>query len=893
MSQTSFAQTVDVSGYKPNGLTALVIWYTRNFDADSDDTSTAKITALDADDVEIGSVTTSEAIVGPTTTWRRAELTKVLPDGTAKVKVTIDLAGNDPPDAAIAGVSLHIGQMSDELISNGSFTNGTFTDWDNVTNSFAANTTTEYATDGTTKRCAQSGSFASCEIKQDVAIPEGYEHGDAVLTIARMDTGTDTGEVVLEVLDDGDDQVLASATTGAEIVSGGWERRRLIVTLPDGAETLRVRLVAERPALGINGALFDDVSLRIHKDLDPAFECVFDFTAPQYQPMPRTWHQAYLSWPSIEPPMAWNGSDLLPSVRASQQNSSATAAWSDGSTPTPANFVGYWEIDGDSALVANAYRFARADAGDAVDLQVDGYGEFASTDTFSVAVCFRVTERAMSAACGLVGRRDPTGKGWGLQLDAAGRVVAAVEGATERVATGTIDHRDAAPHWVLMTWNGTTLRVVDAAGSVTNGSSPGEFSINAYPMRIGRDGEASATGGIDIARVLVWDGTAISESEFLDTIHQIGTDPNGRIDRDDGWTSSKPVWVDAGDDADGNARLVRSATRHVPIGYDGESYGVSIGQAHTNLVQSTDYEVGAHCGPEANVTVTHGIEDPTGLARGVRVLNSVAGYGYRLSDMPIGSNAGTVHVVLWLASQAVSQDIVVRLLDSDEVVISNDTVTVTQQWQRFAIELSWSGTTPTGHLKISIDGSAGAWFHLAGVVWAGLDAQATAYPDAAVSVGDRHGAVVETLPLQLNYEGEIEVRGLVTTHVHGSYIASLDNGTTDQKNQRAIAINNDEALAMLWDDSGTPSSIGSEPTWTSAVKLRARWNSLELPEALGSQVGIGIDDETAASDSVDFSLSATVPSEQIRIGGGNPNGSTSSDAWLRRVVVRAREEKLE
>lgn len=878
----TMTQVVDVTGYKPNGLRARVVWYTRNKNADADDYADVVITSGATTD-------TSANVIGPTTVWKRAEHSIIVPPGATSVTVQVRMHGvsNDASNAMVAGISLHLEQASDELITNGSFTFGTFTGWTNVVESFDVNTTDQYASDGSTLRCAQGGQFSTSEIKQEVAIPTGYETGDAVLEIARA--GIQAGEVVLEVLDGGG-SVIASATTGMEgmIV---WTRRRLIVALPDGAATLRVRLIGTWDGFFIpNDVVFDDASLRIHKELDATFERALDFSTPAYQVAPRTWQEAYLAWPTLAIPAVWNGASTLPSVRLSKRNLAASAAWSDGSTPAPAKLVGHWQLDESSATSIDAYRIARAAAGAAVDVQVNGYGEFEKSDSFSVAVCFRVTERAMAAACGLVGRRDPTGVGWGLQLDAAGRAVAVVEGTSERTAIGTVDHRDGAPHWVLMTWNGSTLRVVDAVGSATNGSDPGEFSITSYPLRIGRDGASSETGGVDIARVLIWDGDVITPTDFLDTIHRIGTDPNGKIDRSTGWTSSQPVWVDGIDDVDG-ATLVRCATRHVPITHTAAGFGVSIGAAQTNLVLSTDYPSGSHCGPEANVTLEQGKIDPTGLARGVRTNSTVAGFGYRLTDMALGVVGGSVNVVVWLRTIAVEEAVTIRLLDSNDVETDLVIVTATQAWQRFEVTLAWSGATPTGHLKLSVDGSTGT-FDLASVAHVGYGLP-TAYIDANTSVGDRHGVVVETLPVRLNREGEIEATGLATDPVIGSYLASVDINTTGLANRRALAVSHDGGVdAILWDNSGTPTNVSDDHDWGSIGKTRARWNRFELPEAAGDQLGVGKDDETLSSSAVAFSLSTSVASTRIRIGGGDPNGSTSPHALLQRVVIRSREEKL-
>jgi hypothetical protein len=329
----------------------------------------------------------------------------------------------------------------------------------------------------------------------------------------------------------------------------------------------------------------------------------------------------------------------------------------------------------------------------------------------------------------------------------------------------------------------------------------------------------------------------------------------------------------------------------VPITHTAAGFGVSIGAAQSNLVLSTDYPGGLHCGPEANVTLEHGKIDPTGLARGVRTNSTVAGFGYRLTDLALGTSGGAVNVVLWLTTTAIEEAVSIRLLDSNDVESDVVIVTATQTWQRFEVTLGWTGATPTGHLKLSVDGSTGT-FWLASVVHVGYGLP-TAYIDANTSVGDRHGVVVETLPVRLNREGELEVTALATDPVVGSYVASVDINTTGLANRRALGVSHDGGVdAILWDNSGTPTNVDDAHDWSSIGKTRARWNRFELPEVAGDQLGVGEDDETLNSAAVAFSLSTSVPSTRIRIGGGDPNGSTSPHALLQRVVVRSREEKL-
>lgn len=123
-SVTAFRQTVDVSGYPARGMSAIVDFYYRNLASDADDTITVLVEALDAASGSLSSSSTSGALVGSTTLWKRATVTiAAMPALTAKVRVTVTMTGvsEAAPSTALSEISLRLGQVGSQLLSNPTF----------------------------------------------------------------------------------------------------------------------------------------------------------------------------------------------------------------------------------------------------------------------------------------------------------------------------------------------------------------------------------------------------------------------------------------------------------------------------------------------------------------------------------------------------------------------------------------------------------------------------------------------------------------------------------------------------------------------------------------------------------------------------------------------------
>ncbi len=120
--ETVFEQVVDVTGYKPEGMTALIDFYYRNF-SDANDTIEVELQGLDENGDPVGSPATSGALVGDQDLWTRTAVELDIVSGVSQVRVTVTLTGvsDSTPSTAFAEPTLRLGQMTAQLLDNPSF----------------------------------------------------------------------------------------------------------------------------------------------------------------------------------------------------------------------------------------------------------------------------------------------------------------------------------------------------------------------------------------------------------------------------------------------------------------------------------------------------------------------------------------------------------------------------------------------------------------------------------------------------------------------------------------------------------------------------------------------------------------------------------------------------
>lgn len=121
---TAFRQDVPVSGFRPEGMTAILDFYYRNLSADADDTIEVELEALDENSDSLSVSDTTGTLVGDADLWTRETLTLTLPTNTAFVRVTVTLStagANTTPLSAFAEPTLRLGQASEQLLFNPTF----------------------------------------------------------------------------------------------------------------------------------------------------------------------------------------------------------------------------------------------------------------------------------------------------------------------------------------------------------------------------------------------------------------------------------------------------------------------------------------------------------------------------------------------------------------------------------------------------------------------------------------------------------------------------------------------------------------------------------------------------------------------------------------------------
>lgn len=923
-------QTIDVSGYKPVGLKALITWYTRNFDTESD-TSVVTLSALDAANAVLADVTDPFlGIVGPTDHWRRASLELDLPLGTAQARVdisTIDAGGESggdgASDAAVTGVSLVIGQFSSQLLTNPSF-DGDVTGWTNLSGAsltfadaiagMSDNGTNGYA------RLATTGVNY-----QDVAIPAGFEYGTAVvewyqshLTALGADLST-LGGVSIDVLDGASSPIGATGANLVNITNDTWQKRRAVIDLPDGAATLRISIHANA-----SGAAFDDLTCRIHKHLDAPTTIDFDFGEPARAHAPNNWQRFHLAYPTLAIPVVWADNVAAPSVQDSARIDSGHTR--TGGAQPAGTMRGYFYLNERNAPLDDlaCFNFDRATASDVVALPSDPseeYGKFTAADSFTVGVLLRSTELAWGGASGLAGRRrDSDDIGWGLQIDATGRAKAVFKGdASELSVTSADVVCDRSPRWVFLKVDAGTMKLFTKAGTASTALvGLGSSAIDDVRFRIGRDGVARSLFHGQIARVYLWD-SALADADLEAMVDEIGADPSGLLTS---YVTDQPVWIPGPPNSAGDT-LIRCAATDVPIAYsatlaaDGDGYGLVTTRENTNRVQSFDVRDTTRWGLEGGgYTISRNIVDPTGLPMGISVGQESGGSGIRITDMPAPLSAFTWTTIIYLRDASGADELDIELLDSDENVVDVVNISITSTWKRYEIRHSWNGATPTCHLRF-VRGSGGTGtYEIGHVVWSGyvLTGAGVVFPnvstppiaiqDAGQAISHSYGVRSGTLPLQLHYEGELYVEGTqpakITDTTLGSLV-TLDNGV-DLKNLRglfpAITVASPGTQVAVFND--TPIAIGNSqsPAYDIAASwvARGRWNRLEIPDA-GAQVSAVVND--GSGDQYDPTPDSEAPwtiggaNNRISIGNdGVLNGYRAPSAILRRVIVRSREEKL-
>lgn len=908
------SQTIDISGYLPRAMTAVLRWYERSIGGAA--TVACDLIALDGGGGVLATASQA-ATAAPTAVWDPRVLTLTLPANTAKLKVkyTIDSTLGSP--AAVTETRLQVGTFNDNVLANPSFESGTAS-WtvDLGAWTTAATIASPSANYGT------GGAAADSTIHQDYALPTGWEVGStAVLECWRAQTiASDTGKVTLQVLD-ASNVVISTVDTTTENFStlNVWNKRRLSVEVTGAAAKIRVILNAHRTAgAGNSGAAFDEIILQVHKHLtDPSYYRALVFDTPPVQPVAATWQEWHLEHPDIyatgiADPSVFAGGSISSKLNPT---SSLAMVWSDGTLhPTQLGepLVGAF---GNSKSSITAYRFARQSGAGALDFvsSNEGTARFAnptSSTSFTAIVLFRVDESGFATACGLVGRRDSS-SGWGLEIDATGHVKAILQGTggtKTAVRTGSTVI-DGALHMAAIVYDavGHSVTVYDERGNNVTSTVTGLGEIAntaaACLFRIGRDTTTLDTLPGMIGRVYVFNAALTSGQ--IAAHWNYAKDPTAALTT---YTKSVESWTPGATSTSGvlgnvnDATLVKTAIDQVALGYTtslitdfGTGWGLAVAKGSTNIVPSSDFTNATVWIPDSTVVLTQGIVDATGKRKGVRVVADTT-HGLDMRTVTIGAGANMA-LSFYARCLAGANNVDVLLFNSSGVLKQTITKTFGPSWQRQNVQFTaWDASTATAIVKFR-PSAASITFDLTHMMWAAAATDfAAVWPEPGATLADVTAALSESLPAQFNPEGEVIATGVATQASPSQLaIATVDCVTNGSKNRRELMIGAAEVPRFDHTDSAAASntSSGTAIDWSQVWNIRGRWCSIKtLDNAANAFAGIVVDEGSALSAVYGRAATWTydaIIDNRLRIGVGT---NAAINAYLRRVVVRAREEKL-
>jgi hypothetical protein len=912
----TLSQTVDLLGYLPRGLIAWLEFYAASnvTGASGADQVQATITYLNSSMASLGS--TSNTWTAPLgNVFEVFDLTTgQLPAGTRYIEVTFTFGGlQTQPFASICEPRLRVGLFQRNVLTNGSFESGSFTGW--TADSLAMLTSTSSPSPSATYAKGAGITAGTAQYHQDYTLPAGWQYGgSAILTCWRSNASgtTDQGQVTLEALDNMSN-VLASATTGYEAITGGtWVQRRLSIDIPEGTVTIRTIINGICSGIAVPGFEFDEFALSIAKDLsDPRYYLDLQLDAPSVQPVPATWQQWHVAQRAlylagVPHPLVLAGGGYTCSQDAISSRQLAFAASSGSAVPTVAG-VGQW---GGGVAEVTAWQFSRT--GPVLQSTGESPGtRFMSpmaSGSFTAIVIFRIDEDVYGGACGLCGRRDSSA-GWSLELDASGQVNAILTGKFGTIAAVRVGSNvaDGGWHMAAITYSPTAgLTAFDDRGNVNVATSSIGEIYNSNGQTLMLVGNSTATqspmAGVQ-AFGYFFDGACLTAAQVA-AHWNYGVDPNGVM------TTSlvDAVYAPGQLDSGGNETIVRLGPGQFPIGYcprlnvysASSTMGACTAAAASsqNLIQSFNFQ-GVDWAIESGAGApTYDITDATGLALGILVPAGTTA-GLLAQGIPLGSGAN-LSITFWARVTGTQTGLAVVLENAAAVAKQTVNVTLTSTWTRYVVNFTaWDASTVSGaiafrsqfglldlelshvvHVQMGTDVSP-LIPHLPG---GQLSQDVIATYAAPAGSGE--------MLLQLNEEGELDVYG---THAGAaspptSTIVCVDDGV-DSKNRRELLVDStDDARFDHWDS--TPAVVsslnGSAISWTGNFSLAGRWCASELTDnATNPYAGIACIDNLTPTSGYGRNSTWTYDGTRLtrlRIGAG---AEQAFSGFVSQVVLRA------
>ena len=898
-------QTIDVSGYGPEGLTALLYFYARNSTSNNSDLLEASLVALDA-----GFISTGSDTYGPTapsnTNYQRTELELDIPADTKYLQVNYEVAYHytTTPECWITESCLRLGQMSDELITNGDFSGGTTppdpVGWTVQSGTWQVLTTSPYEGG----HYVRPNDGASAELRQTVAIPTGHQWSTAILEVARMnDAASDTGTVTLEELD-ASNNVLQSVTTGAEAITpvDTWVRRRLEMELTVGTQ-LRVRLIAARVSGTPLNSCFDDVRLRTFKQLEPSYEEEIRLDTPARQILPQTQRQWQINFPAVTAPDLgmWSGLSIQDVLGVAPEMETGDPSTGDAAVVS----IGKMPIVTQDMVVTDALVFGGGTS-EASDVHTAGnvhYANFGSDEAWTVMVVYDGLLYDTPGAphplyTGLIGRYDEdAGAGWGMYFDDTGGLEAYVDG-TSYVACYVANALVGGPAYAAMSYdpNTNTLELTTPYGTDSQDvSAAGEFKATGLArFRIGRDAASTDSFKGNIARVYMW-RSKISAADIQSLwIH--GTDAGNKFAT---FTRAECVAAIVGEDENGYIMGTFGPNEIPNIRRVALEGGTDTGLAYlshgpvTNLIPTDDFN-NSDTWEDMGLTSFQqgfvGIDRRYGSAVACQGDNTTA---FRLQGVPV--SAGVVRLHFSAKGTGVYSARAVLKNDSG-VVKGTFTFTVSDVWEEFKyVFTGWDATTATCTIDFfpSSTGTPRTLYLSQPVLVTQQTQDPQVYP-----VGQGTRAVSRPVArLNFAFDAQQLCEGEMVVETYNDNASPVSGTIVDM---HASSSNNDRRVLKIdagelpefehRNGSGTADTVdGDAVAWDNPVEIRCRWSRAGLFDAASAFTTIT--DATGSWVNVGRATTWTMGTatyDTLDIG-------TSGDPYtgcVRRVVLRARESRF-
>ena len=914
--------------YLPRGLAAIACGYFAD-NSGSTDTGGITVEALDVNQTSLGSHGATIALTTAFWTYQEMLYTGGLPSGAVFVRVDITCNRTVGNGAANNENALYIGQFASnttKLLANDS--------WDSALTSWTVDsgTITAAVAAELSAGCASMTGTVTAQMHQDLTLPTGYEYCTAVVRVWFDQTvAANHPDVQLQMLD-GSNNVLASADLGFPAQTlNAWLKQTLSLDSVDGTVKVRVIIAGSYNSGASVGVKVDECRFMLHKRLDAAYATSLTFDTPTYQPMPATWQDYHLAYPTMPRPTVYGGNP-----------NDGFVEWSDGGSRNAVNIVGlFGAASGTPVTSIPAYPITRTSPGSLIYLQPIAasnvqntqIGSYSLAQSFTALCYFRVDEPGFNTFCGLVGRMNAF-RGWGINITAGGQLEALLRGNSNTsvsIASGRVVS-EGALHMAAIVYNAatSTLSIYDEQGLGASISTATIQDFASLPidldafLRIGTDAPDHQTLPGQIGPLYLW-SQALTTTQIASQWNYC-KDPTGFITT---YTRTAGAIVPIGPDANGNAQACVMSAAQVALAYNSvltndngsafvvtsqgtgwqlaganpytaTGYGLAVGKSTTNLIQDALF-TGANWAIDGLTVLTQSQTDPTGRARGVLVAGD-ASDGISALNVPLAASPANVTLVFWAMQTAGGTSLDIQLQNSSGVVKNTQNVTLTSKWQQFAVTFSgWDGSTATAKIRwVSHTGSLS--FVLAGIMCA---AQGTDIPAILPLPGQTHGnynaQVATTLPKQFNYEGELIAEGVAMIASPTPAAATLvqaTNGTTANQRELQVLSGSSGFRSQHYDSTGTSvTATSAYSTYASQIwRARCRWAQCGMLDNVSPQdfSAVAWTDDAHSTPTVvsgrtaSWTITAVAPTT-INIGAGT---ASPSDVILRKVIVRSREEKL-